>query len=410
MGIISDALNGAKSIASQVGDAVSNGLINLVKFLEGEAPTSSLTAPSDYVPPFSGGQCAGDEYYLAFTRTGGSQNNTELREDGTPIYGDARTRYFVLGAGDVKSASYTSIEAARQAAAFAGVAGKIGGILSDTGTGTEPNRVQTIVVATGSGNQSITFNANSGFVFGGESYVPYQYAFNGAIKRNGSQDTCGDIPDSNPSSPQSNPIPISAAVGIGDAFVIAIPDLFIPTPSIPVPPAAIDPPEAIPPATTEGIAAALPAILGNLAAALNAIKNVVDILNGIKDLIDKLSKKDGKKEIKLFPLGLATKDGYINLQSVIDAGYVPYKVNILITRLPPFLSKEIGDRIPFNYYNGLGRIQSVDGGFHICSFDRIQHIRQSVFLKEDSVGFYYSFGREDKITAQLTLLAIKDDQ
>ena len=186
--------------------------------------------------------------------------------------------------------------------------------------------------------------------------------------------------------------------------------MFIPSPSIPVPPDPEQPPDPNPPSTTEGIALALPALLKNVAAALSAIKNVVDILNGLKDLIDKLSKKDGKKEIKLFPLGLAARDGYVNLQSVIDAGYVPYKVNILITRLPPFLSKEITDKIPFNYYNGLGRVQSVDGGFNICSFDKIQHIRQSVFLKEDSVGFYYSFGREDKITAQLTLLAIKDDE
>lgn len=170
-----------------------NRLDNLLKQREAQSIDNSRinnASTGNIDPPFTGGQGVGISYTLLFYRTGGSQNNTDLREDGSPIYGDARPLWISVAAVGSQIGSRISAENALSLASGGGFLGAIGGIVSDTirqDSSLAPLR--DIVIATGNGNITVSFASNSGFVFGGESYVPYDYSFVGAFRRDGQAET-----------------------------------------------------------------------------------------------------------------------------------------------------------------------------------------------------------------------------
>lgn len=148
--------------------------------------------PLSSTPPFTGGQSAGVGYVLVFSRTGGSENETLRQPDGTAIYGDKRPAWIAIGSSGGGIMSYTSASDAVSKLTGSPALGKINGIVSNqlVGGGLTPNRQ--IVISTDSGNITFISGSNSGFVFGGVSYVAYEYAFVGAYRKDGQPDTGGD--------------------------------------------------------------------------------------------------------------------------------------------------------------------------------------------------------------------------
>lgn len=156
-------------------------------------------------PPFTGGQSQGVSYSLVFYRTGGSQNNSQLFPDGSPVYGDARPAWIVRQ-GTTLSYSYTSAADALSNASGGGFLGAISGVTNDSVI----SGIRNITVATGSGDVLTQLPDNSGFVFGGESNVKYEYSFVGAIRSDGQTDTGG-----NPQGLASVPAGYVGDTGIG---------------------------------------------------------------------------------------------------------------------------------------------------------------------------------------------------
>lgn len=124
----------------------------------------------------SSGQQAGVSFYLVFNRTGG----------GRP----AQT--ILIAQNDVRTAGASSQEALAQhlTNGSVGFPAPISSVLSNTLVDVLspiPRRVFT--VGTGNGNISVAFDANSGFLFGGESYQPFNYSFGGAVRIDGQPET-----------------------------------------------------------------------------------------------------------------------------------------------------------------------------------------------------------------------------
>jgi hypothetical protein len=133
--------------------------------------SKALSSP----PPFTGGQSAGVRYVLVFSRTGAGA-----------------TAWIAIASSGGQVLSLTSQEHAIASAGGAGFLGPVTGVTEDVViSGTRYIRV-------GVGNTQnfplISGPINSGFVFGGTSYEPYDYSFLGAVRRDGQQDTGGNPP------------------------------------------------------------------------------------------------------------------------------------------------------------------------------------------------------------------------
>ena len=126
-------------------------------------------------PPFTGGQSAGVRYVLVFSRTGAGVN-----------------AWIAIASSGGQVQSLISPEHAIAIAGGAGFLGPVTGVTEDTViSGTRYIRVGV------GGNQTpplISGPINSGFVFGGTSYEPYDYSFLGAVRRDGQPDTGGNPP------------------------------------------------------------------------------------------------------------------------------------------------------------------------------------------------------------------------
>jgi len=123
-------------------------------------------------PPFTGGQSAGVGYVLVFSRTGAGAN-----------------AWIAIASTGGQVLSLISQEHAIANTGGAGFPGPVTGVTEDgvvSGT-------RYIRVGVGGGqNALIAVPINSGFVFGGTSYEPYEYSFSGAVRKDGQPDTGGN--------------------------------------------------------------------------------------------------------------------------------------------------------------------------------------------------------------------------
>lgn len=125
-------------------------------------------------PPFTGGQSAGVRYVLVFSRTGAGA-----------------TAWIAIASSGGQVLSLISPEHAIASAGGGGFLGPVTGVTEDTVI----SGTRYIRVGFGSNqNALISGPINSGFVFGGTSYEPYDYSFLGAVRRDGQPDTGGNPP------------------------------------------------------------------------------------------------------------------------------------------------------------------------------------------------------------------------
>lgn len=124
-------------------------------------------------PPFTGGQSVGVDYVLLFSRTGGN-GNTSIA--------------IAANLGQFPGVWSSQTEAIANASG-AGFPGPVTGVTEDVVI----SGVRYIRVEVGGGqNALLSVPINSGFVFGGTSYEPYQYSFSGAVRKDGKPDTGGN--------------------------------------------------------------------------------------------------------------------------------------------------------------------------------------------------------------------------
>jgi len=141
--------------------------------------------PPKNPPPFTGGQQVGVGYTLVVKRTGGG--------------GDR----FIAMAQRGAQVGVETIGGALFNATGGGIPGRITGVIGDqviSGT-------RYITIGAGTPNIVFALPVNSGFVFGGQSYQPYDYSFVGAFRRDGQPDTGGNPPSLIPSQAPTIPAP-----------------------------------------------------------------------------------------------------------------------------------------------------------------------------------------------------------
>lgn len=373
------------------------GLDYLRRAVLGDAPATTGTG-APYTPPFTGGQCTGVSYVLTFTRTGGSQNPTS----GTPTYGDARTQYIVMGASGATSASYVSHEAARAAAGFSGITAKINGIVSDNGQSSVPNATRSIVVGTSGGNATFSRASNSGFVFGGTSYVPYQYVLNGAIRRDGAADTCGDIPNPTPPpSPATDGLATSAPPNFAGAAVQGI----VTGTALAADGSGALLEDAKDDFTDAGTLAPtdVAGAIGKIAVGLAKLAQVAVLIDDLLELLKKLFDKGNKSSFS-YNFGNLRYDGFIRIQSEPPtANITPLYLDLQATAIKVGASRYFGEKSP-NYYNRepIGYIHFVSPTFGVLSTHEIRFARTSIPVPQLAYGFFYSMGLDGVNRANAT--------
>jgi len=343
MSFLEDYLNGLTTFAEQYKNFVGSNLVKLGNFIAGSAPSSQLTGYSAYIPPFTGGQC-----------------NTSYRVN-IILYNNNGAYY---------GTTYINVN------------GRIIGLFAEAST----------VIRSFENNAIVTRS-----VFNGISPLSH---ISSVIRLDGLADNCGNLPNPNPVDSQSNPYPTGGSPNFGAGQLSGTGES-LNNPNIinPIAPKELDPNTPI-----EGN------FLGVVVGILRIIKianDILDLLNKLLDLFNRLIGKEKEKELRLFPIGTVTKDGYIDISSIIGLGFIPIKLNIFTIRIPNYLSKQISEKSPFKYFNGIGNIMFIDGFYSIQTDDSIQFIKQSLQIPPDSIGFYYHFGLADKITAQLYIIGIK---
>lgn len=336
-------------IAIKIYDYIKDNISKVANWVLG-SPTSDLSNGSDepYVPPFEGGQC--ETVYILKV----SFVIVSTGERITPY--DALT---VMGKID-------SIEPFNNEASSSGVR-----VYSNGG------------VSTVSGNSSF--------------YRDYEV--NDIRRADGLPDNCGNVPNPNPPSPtQDNPIPS------GGEPVVQEP-LLVDGGSSPPP---LTPLEEVDDTLPEE--ATLPFIADTVKKVLDAIASAVGLVNELIDLLDKLKKKElGKKEIKIYPLGNVRKDGYISLASFLSNKVEPALINIVVFQVPKYRGKWFGEKSPHRYEAPLGYIMPVDSQFCIIGEPLpVKFVRQSVELPSLAIGFYYHFGLENRVQAQLSFVGLRE--
>lgn len=349
-----DLLGRVDETAVDYATFILNNLGKLGKWVASGFQSGILNADSAaYSPPFSGGQCEGFSYRVRATLTLG----------GSPWQNDASIGVF---------------------------GGKIGAPYVSNGT------------------YYFTYNSGanvgtiSGTTVGGQAVDLVNFRVEPAF---GGVDNCGDIPNPNPpSDPQDNPVPDGGSPvdtngtlvnggGNGGAVPPPVPPPFTPIPSAPSNPPAID--------------ASLSGLAGSLGQLLGLINGIVSFLNSLLDLLDKLNKLFSKKEQRAFALGSVKGDGYLSFSPMVDDGWSPLHLEILVHTKPSNLSKWFGSKSPHFYNAGLGSVSFVDGSFCVRNGrNEINYVRSS-FDCPQSIGFYYHLGLDNRTEAQFVLIMEK---
>ena len=309
------------------------------------APKPTPLAPP-YIPPFTGGQCAGIQYrvFVAFTPSGEGTQNTS-----------------VVGVG------------------------KVGGIVINP--------------------PSPAFGSNVSFIQSDGSVVLARFTnrtigvFNiTSIERvDGQADNCGDL--SNPNPPPTirddglfNPINPHIADDNGTLNPAAI----VLAPAAPL---------VLVPLISSAIAAALAAARA-AGSALEAIQKVAEALEGLGKLWDKLKEfledweknRPKKRDIVRQTYGQILADGAIDFFPNNNNKFQAIQLDVIITNIPIGFGRYFGSLSPSRYrFRELGYIAFYSVNQGILSTHSIQFKRTSYQIPELAVGFIYHLGLDEQI-------------
>lgn len=318
-------------------------------------PSAPNTLPVDnpYVPPFTGGQCP----VLYFLKD----------QDGRTLP--------ILGAGFVAI---------------------LAPITSITYIGAAPNNNYRFEVKRGNGLS--TKYAQSGF--------EYPFPTISLVREDGSNVECGNVPNPNPSpsisddgiatSPSPNPnnfIPLITGIAAATAAAFL----------------------AAKAAAAAALAAAKAAAIGGNIA--DAIAKLADALAEILKLLAALEKKkekekDEEKTVSEYDFGRVEKDGFLRLYP--DENLAKQELSYLdvqVENVPAYTGKYFGQLSPHYYrYKSLGYISFVSPTFGILETRQIDFRRLSLNPPENAFGFFYHFGLDGILKANLTGFYTKKEE
>ena len=338
-------------------------------------PTSPVSLP--YTPPFSGGQCAGNSYSIIIGAT--------FKSGAT-----SRTYYFTRGF----SSGTTNLEGLKpfanaQPAFIGAIPSPTFSVSGITGTA----RFGSV----GSINYAISvFEPPFGFsLVTGSEFVAW------IRNRTNPSDSCGDIP---------NPIPAPpvASDGLADSAPLEVVDddeLVIGAPLVTIPSIG---------AIVAAIAAAVRAASDALAAIkelVNAIETIGEILDKIREWIEDRDKEnDNKKSLYRHDYGSVRKDGFLRLYPNGEQnGFSPQYLDLQLLSIPISYGKYFGNLSPnFYRFKSLGHISFVSPSFGVLSTHELEFSRISLTVPDNAFGFFYHLGLDDTIRANVSLFYLKN--
>ena len=315
-------------------------LINIGNYLSGtqsDAPATSGRQPP-YIPPFTGGQSIGIEYYVKFTQTTVS----------SPYGGNGNSR--IVDRSDLNT-----------------FIGKITGIESGVFNNMSIFRVfhgnnQVSVVNTGGGD----YNASS---FGGTIYSYSNIEF---LRKDGQPDVGGNVPNPNPAILNPDGGAVDGEYPSGNSTEIV--------------PAALP---VLAPNTVAAILAALRNAANLAALAANIADAIEKILEWIKEREDNDPKK---KRLVSRQLGAIKKDGFLRLYPFARNGSQAINLDIRFYDIPIWKKDmQLGEKSP-NYYYDLARVLFVSETYGIINSIEINYTINSIPIPESAIGFYYHLG------------------
>ena len=342
------------------------GLDFLRRLLLPSAPPTSPVSPP-YTPPFSGGQCVGRPYQLEVGWT------------------DSRGAVYAVFGNDNSSGITTPYPESLIRSQGMGVSGKIDSITSFVRLGTSTAWRMTI---------------NGVFV----NFIPSGSPSSPVIRRVfsvGFTDNCGDIPNPNPAPPV-------ASDGLADSAPLAVVDdeeLVIGAPLVTIPSIG---------AIVAAIAAAVRVASDALAAIkelVNAIETIGEILDKIRDWIEDRDKdNDKKKSLYRHDYGSVRKDGFLRLYPNGEHnGFSPQYIDLQLLSIPISYGKYFGELSPnFYRFKSLGHISFVSPSFGVLSTHELEFSRISLNVPDNAFGFFYHLGLDDTIRANVSLFYLKN--
>ena len=326
-------------------------------------PTTGLSEP--FVPPFTGGQCSGVNYYVTYVWVNSSTGNTQARQ----FYG----------------------------------LGKIGALYQQNGTwfftmNGVPKDIVSVAGASGS---------------------PYLRPGDGIVIEGGGSDNCGDIQGTNPSSSPSgdgsaySPPPNIDGGGTGGSGngikliqgspIVLIPDFL-------------------------GAFNAALSLAKNATDALAAIKAIADAISSLKDLFDKLKdaldgkdkdKEDEAKSVYRYDFGSIVGDGYLRLYPDANTNKLRCSyIDVNIIQIPPTMGKRFGRFSPHRYvydqvgnrFGSLGYISIVSPTFGVMKTVELEFRRISIECPPDGYGFFYHLGLNNQVSGNVSAFYVKREK
>lgn len=324
------------------------GLDYLRRLLLPSSPSSTPLAPP-YTPPFTNGQCVGVSYQIG----------VKVYDSTGSLIFENPTLGFLLGAITEVPLDVEN----QQGEIFTALKGQTSTVLGGwRKTSPNPLRVQT-------GQWTVT-------------------------RSDGSSVSCGDPPNPNAGQPTSSD-------GLSDSPA--------PNPEED----SIRVIEGSPLATIPNFGAALTSALNaarNAADALagiaglaNAIDALRDLMDAVKDKLDE-EDKDKKRDTYRLDIGSVSTDGFLRLYPSENAQkFKAELLDVQVLSIPPYYGKYFGNKSPHFYrFKELGYIAFVSPTFGVMEYREIEFSRMSLSIPDDCIGFFYHFGLEGEIFANLS--------
>lgn len=359
------------------------------------APT--LNGSSTYIPPFLGGQC--DTGYWVQVRLKSNEGST-----------------FYVWTSGTQSENPDQISPNSSQQIFGGVKGITFSLQS--------NGANVTVIG---GTNSVSFFISN---FGqGNNGLPDIFRVRRA---DGQPDSCGNLPNPNP--PPSigvggiaqSPPPILAPPPNGDTSKITL--ILAGIAAAIAAAAASAATAAANAAAAAASAAGNGSVLGGIAQAVGGIaqaigslaeglKQIFKFLEEIEKQIRKIATKESDKEkedsetVVRYEFGRATKDGFLRLypQNNPERFKLSY-LDISVNSIPSSQGRFFGNNSPNRFiYKSLGYISFVSPTFGVLQTTEIEFYRTSIIAPENSFGFFYHFGLDGVLSANISGYYIKTE-
>ena len=144
----------------------------------------------------------------------------------------------------------------------------------------------------------------------------------------------------------------------------------------------------------------------------DAISSILDLLNKLKDFLDGKDDPNSRKSIIRYDFGSISKDGFLRLYPNLNSnGIQASYLDIQILSIPIGFGKYFGNKSPNRYrYQSLGYISFVSPSFGIMEVREIEFNRVSFVVPNDAIAFFYHLGLDGEIKANATGFYIKEEK